>query len=384
LAWRILLPPLALLVNIYLFVIVFMISIAGEAKRSLSVEFTNETSRHSLIRVLGISAPSILLWWMIGYSTFLGAARGEGFFRINALAFLNPGYNSTDSFSLLLDNVTSLRLRQFFSEEGEGFAYLGFVGIVGLTALCVYVVMHWSHLNRRKWIPIVGISGLLFLLALSHRIAIVRREVQLPIPEALVELRQVFRVANRFSWLSYYLILLVGWVALCRLTKRFRYGPLILGALVLAGTIDQSHGLVEARSRVVDGPTRFSELTSTEWRSVGESVTRMYLVPTFDVQANEVPEGAERWLKDQRWSDLIGFGAEHRLTTNFAYVGRPVSKQVDQANSYLDKAFASQSLPRKSVLFFASEEQWTTVKRTLRGGDSARHLGDFFIIVTGD
>jgi hypothetical protein len=340
--------------------------------------------RAGLFRALGIFGASLLLWWMIGYSTFLGSARGEGFFRINSLAFLNPGYGSTASFSLVLNSLPSLQARQFFSEEGEGFAYIGFVGIVGVVALILFLKSQWKSLNFKKWIPVVGVSSALFLVALSHRIAVVRREVELPIPEPLVELRQVFRVASRFSWLLYYLLLILGWVALSRITRRFRFGIPILALVVFIGTMDQWEGILETRSRIVSTQMRVSQLATPAWESVGESVSRMYLVPTFDVQANEVPEGAERWLKDEKWSDLIRFGAEHRLITNFAYVGRPVTKQVNQANSYLDKAFASQSLPRRSVLFFASEEQWTTVKRTLRGGDSARRLGDFFIIVTGD
>lgn len=381
--WQYLLPLTALLVNIYLFVIVIMISVAGEAKHMLIPQQGLASFRNSIFRVLGILSASVLLWWVIGYSTFLGSARGEGFFRINALAFFNPQYSSTESFSLILNSVPLIGSRQFFSQEGEGFAYIGLVGIVAMFALLVYTVSRWPRLNAKRWIPITGTSGFLFLIALSNRIAVVRQEVTIAVPEILVDWRQVFRAANRFSWLAYYLLLVLGWVALTRLTRRFRFGVFLLAFIVTIGSLDQREGILEARSRIANASPRVSELAAPKWREIGESVSRMYLIPTFDVQSDSIPEGADEWLNDGKWSDLIRFGAEHRLTTNFAYVGRPVTRQVEQANSYLAKALADQMLPRRSVLFFASEAEWISAQLALQADDFASRLGNYFIIVTG-
>ena len=70
---------LALTINIYLFVIVFMISFAAFVKQYFA---QNQLIRRHLILIQQVSAlltVSALVWWLIGYSTFAGSARGSDF-----------------------------------------------------------------------------------------------------------------------------------------------------------------------------------------------------------------------------------------------------------------------------------------------------------------
>ena len=374
---------LALTINIYLFVIVFMISFAAFVKQYFA---QNQLIRRHLILIQQVSAlltVSALVWWLIGYSTFAGSARGVGFFRLNALAFLNPRYLPSASFSQSLDKVPFLTGRTFFAYEGEGFGYLGLVGILGVAAILASLPKWWTRRNWSRFAPLTGISVFLLMVAFSDRIAIVRREIQLPIPQLLIDARQVFRVANRFSWVAYYLLLVLGWIAICQLSRRTRVTIVALPLILALGIWDQSVGMTSSRSIILDERRQLT-LQSAEWGAIGKSITKMYLVPTFDLQtdADENPPSVEVWLTNSRWADLIAFGAEHQLVTNFAYVGRPVTKQVKSANSQSSEMLEQGRIPRDSILFFALESDWLAASKSVQLEDISKQLDGYFIIVT--
>ena len=125
-------------------------------------------------------------------------------------------------------------------------------------------------------------------------------------------------------------------------------------------------------------------LQSAEWGVFGKSTTKMYLVPTFDIQsdADENPPSVEVWLTNSRSADLIAFGAKHQLVTNFAYVGRPVTKQVESANAQLSEMLVQGKIPRNSILFFALESDWLAASKSVQLGDISTQLDGYFIIVT--
>jgi hypothetical protein len=371
----------AMLVHMYLFVIVFVIALAAALRHFLS-----ENSRHSVgtlaKELFLLTATSITVWFFLGYSSFLGSAKGEGFFRLNSLAFFNPGYGPEASYSRLLDQIPSVSARSFFAEEGEGFAYLGLIGVAGCAVVLLGIRRYLDTVRRRENVPILIAAGILFAAALSNRVAIVRREFEYPLPQILIEARQIFRVANRFSWLAYYLVLAAGWVAVARLARKFRFSKLVLAGLLLLAVIDQSHGIVYSRSQVTNRSEVPEVLRSPRWEVLGPQLLRMYLIPTFDVQDDELPDGAEVWLENGLWNELIAFGAKNNLTTNFAYVGRPVTDQVKVANERIKMQLDTGVVPGDSVLFFADAQAWQVAQSTLGSGAEAVVLDGLFVIIT--
>ena len=371
---------LTLLVNLYLFVMVFSIALITLAKPLFSDGKDLRKLRTIVLQIAGLTSLSGITFWALGYLTYQSSSSGVGFFRLNALAFFNPGFNPTDSFSSVLDRVPSFTARQFFAEEGEGFGYLGLVGVIGIMAL-IFSIPRW--LNRRNlqvFAPLIGVAVFLFAVALSDRVAIVRREIQLPIPQVLVDVRQVFRAATRFSWVAYYLLLVLGWIAICKLTRRARIAAIALPLILVLGVVDQWGGVTKSRAMIVE-ERRQSTFRSVEWENVGRSATKMYLVPTFDIQADDSAPIVEAWLADSRWADLIAFGAEHQLITNFTYSARPVTRQVELANAQLSEMLRQRKIPRSSILFFALKSDWLVASKSLRPGDIAKSLDGYFIIV---
>ncbi|NDC49729.1 MAG: hypothetical protein EBZ61_11755, partial [Micrococcales bacterium] len=154
LSWNwLLIITVTMMVQIYLSVIVFAIAVASAVRRYL-VDNAQSAHRKLVGELVLLTLTAFSVWYLLGYSTFLGSAQGEGFFRLNTLAFFNPGFGPRTSYSLLLDQVPSLSARSFFAEEGEGFAYLGLLGLAGCVALLLGS-RDWVHvIRRRENIPI--------------------------------------------------------------------------------------------------------------------------------------------------------------------------------------------------------------------------------------
>jgi len=381
LSWNwLLIITVTMMVQIYLSVIVFAIAVASAVRRYL-VDNAQSAHRKLVGELVLLTLTAFSVWYLLGYSTFLGSAQGEGFFRLNTLAFFNPGFGPRTSYSLLLDQVPSLSARSFFAEEGEGFAYLGLLGLAGCVALLLGS-RDWVHvIRRRENIPIACIAAVLFAVAVSHRVAIIRREFELPVPQLLIDARQVFRVANRFSWLAYYLLLLAGWVAVVRLAQKSRFSKLLLTGLLLFAVVDQSRGIFFSRNQLVHSDPGARVLDSPTWDALGQQLSRMYLVPTFDVQSDDLSPGAEVWLRNDLWTDLIAFGARHNLTTNFAYVSRPVTNQVKKANDGIRRQLRTGQIPQGSIIFFANEREWSEAQVQVGGSAEALIVDNLYVLV---
>jgi hypothetical protein len=375
---------LALLVNFYLFLMVFAIAVATQFKSFVLFKRNKHQALNSVFHVVSLTLLSGFTAWLLGAFSYSGSARGVGFFRLNLLAFVNAGYGFSESFSWSREVIPALRTRNFFVQEGEGFAYLGFVGLCGVVALVVFLRKWSTRQNWQFFAPLLAAAGFLFLVALSNRIAVVGREIVLPVPQSFIEARQIFRAATRFSWIAYYLILVFGWVGLCRLQKRARLAPISLALLLIVGGIDQWRGVAAIRATFLSGSSWQNSLKSAEWDTLGSSSSRMYLFPTFDVQADAeaLPPGAETWLSGSDWVDLVGFGAQHQLVTNFAYIARPVTQQVETANKWLQSALDNGTLPANSIIFFARELDWRNAQERSTGDYLAKTLDGYFVIVT--
>lgn len=368
-------------IQIYLFVMVVVVGLASVLRRNLFSG--DQRSRMKAVSgTFAIILTGLTMWWILGYSTYLGQARGVGFFRLNSASFVNPESGGNLSFSRLLSRAPIIGDRDWFAEESEGFGYLGLIGLFGIAAIAVDARYWRSKIRTGTNAPIIGAAVVLALTAISNRVAFIRREFEIPVPSVLLEARQVFRVANRFSWLAYYLLLIVGWIALVRVARRVRLGPALLVLVLVTGAWDQWAGVSNIRTSIISSPIPPGRLDSSMWEQIGDSVTRLLLVPTFDVQDDSPMASTELWNREARWRRLIEFAVRHQLDTNFAYLGRPATRQVLRSNADLRDQIAEQRVLPNSLLVFADRNEWANTTRILGSHATSMKLDELYIIVT--
>lgn len=269
--------------------------------------------------LIGLGA-LLLVMWGAGYFTNAPrslAAEGYGHYSANLLTFVDP----MDWHGFLRhygrDTAGKQEWSQFLGPRGqatagqyEGFAYLG-LGLLALAALAAFRLLTRppSRHTLRSWLPLLVVSALLFVAALSHQISAGGRVlVTLPWPERVLETLSVFRASGRFVWPLYYLLM---WLALAVVVRRFapRAALLLLAAGVALQFADLRGKFAEFRADFRALPAWQTPLTDPLWAELAGQFRHLVVVPPR--------------LEGDAYIPLARFAARHGADINVGYVARP-------------------------------------------------------------
>ncbi len=320
-------------------------------------------------------------FWVMGYLSMRSSITGSNFFRLNAISYLNPGFSDTGSFSLLLNNLGNSRIRNLFSEEWEGFQYLGTVVIAGVLLGLVTAKKNIWLCNWREYAPIVFAGSVLLAFALSDRIVILQREISYWWPSPLLDLRQVFRGATRFGWPMYYLIILFAVVQISHFcsAKKSKVGVFIAAALML---IESSPGIAYIRHELLTAKPYVSSIVDPRWNEIATSHSSVVIYPNFDLQIGEVTGDAKVWV--DRWFDLAKFAVDHDLSTNFGYVPRPLTEYIAEQDERVLSELETGSLWPGTIYVLANKSVWEKFSQSNSRTADALEIDGYFVLSTKD
>lgn len=361
----------SLVVNVYLFAMVFAV-VGAVVTREI---FVAKSSTLALKLSAAMIVCSLAAFWIFGFLVFSENAKGLGFFRLNAGSFIFPNYavggDYSGSFSRLFDRVGVYTDRPFIAFEREGFGYLGFGIIFGSVISLALTVRRWRYVKRQatySLIPLGVVAGLLLLNSFSNKIAFGRREIfEGPLPSLLNNLRQVFRTAERFSWLAYYLIYLFVIWAITTLVRSKKIAIVTLSMVLLVQLLDISGGVSRSRHALAADPI-VVELNDSRWEKILLGKSGIVLVPTFDFISDSHDVEIDAWRKNLAFFPILKLAAQYRLTTNFAVTGRPVTAIVEKDNAATEEALVKGDVDPELIYFFSTSRRWNDVRA--RMGDS--------------
>ena len=365
----------AMLTSVYISAMLLVIFIAHRTKDSF------QKRKLRIFEVVIPLASSVFGFWVMGYLSMRSSITGSNFFRLNAIAWLNPGYSDDGSFSLILNNFGNARLRHIFSEEWEGFQYLGTVVIGGVLLGIVNLKNRGTLRNWREHAPIAVAVGGLIVFAYSNQIAVLQQEINYWWPSQLLQLRQVFRGATRFGWPAYYLVTLFAIVQISRFcsAKKLKVGVFIAAALML---VEAAPGIAYVRSEISDSKAYLSSIQDTKWSEVALDHSRVVVYPNFDLQIGEVTGDSKVWLN--RWFDLAKFAVDNDMSTNFGYVPRPLTEYISEQDQRILNELVSGVLQPRTIYVLANESVWENFSQMNSGIADAYELDGYFILVTKD
>ena len=365
----------AMLTSVYISAMLLVIFIAHRTKDSF------QKRKLRIFEVVIPLASAVFGFWVMGYLSMRSSITGSNFFRLNAIAWLNPGYSDDGSFSLILNNFGNARLRHIFSEEWEGFQYLGTVVIGGVLLGIVNLKNRGTLRNWREHAPIAVAVGGLIVFAYSNQIAVLQQEINYWWPSQLLQLRQVFRGATRFGWPAYYLVTLFAIVQISRFcsAKKLKVGVFIAAALML---VEAAPGIAYVRSEISDSKAYLSSIQDTKWSEVALDHSRVVVYPNFDLQIGEVTGDSKVWLN--RWFDLAKFAVDNGMSTNFGYVPRPLTEYISEQDQRILNELVSGVLQPRTIYVLANESVWENFSQMNSGTADAYELDGYFILVTKD
>ena len=365
----------AMLTSVYISAMLLVIFIAHRTKDSF------QKRKLRIFEVVIPLASAVFGFWVMGYLSMRSSITGSNFFRLNAIAWLNPGYSDDGSFSLILNNFGNARLRHIFSEEWEGFQYLGTVVIGGVLLGIVNLKNRGTLRNWREHAPVAVAAGGLIVFAYSNQIAVFQQELNYWWPSQLLQLRQVFRGATRFGWPAYYLVTLFAIVQISRFcsAKKLKVGVFIAAALML---VEAAPGIAYVRSEISDSKAYLSSIQDAKWSEVALDHSRVVVYPNFDLQIGELTGDSKVWLN--RWFDLAKFAVDNDMSTNFGYVPRPLTEYISEQDQRILNELESGVLQPRTIYVLANESVWENFSQMNSRTADAYELDGYFILVTKD
>jgi hypothetical protein len=373
---------IAIAVNLYLSVIVIMVFIALLGREFMKIG--NDGFLWKLYKVGKISIlplmSGIVSFVLSGFMTYKNSAGGSGLFRLNLMAYFNPGFSATESFSYLLNNMAPISVRHLLAEEAEGYQYLGLGVICAIPILLFAVLKRRGGLRISTWIPLVIASTILFIVALSNNVTFAHNELNYWWPNLLIRFHQIFRGASRFGFLLYYLITLGSILSIWHIFSKKR-ATFILAVLLVVSVIDLSPGVFKAHQHLAMESTFNSVIKDSQWNLVAKNRTKLLIDKNFDFQSEGETPAAAR-VFSENWFSLAQFAVDHSMSINFGYAGRPINVFVKAEDIRVAKELSSGNLDRSAIYLISNENDWFRYRDLIGNEGRALKLDGFFVIVS--
>lgn len=375
--WSILVG-IALMINIYIAVMVSVIYFSALMRLKIDPDSRKEGIRITKLVVKPITT-LIVIFVAMGFLEYGGSTLGTGFFRMNLLAFVKPGFTVNNSFSFIGDQVHILGLQNLLSSEGEGFQYLGLGVLLGISVLAVLIYKSRKGINWVQYTPIAAACAFLFLVALSNRVIVAQREFVYPLPEFLLNLRQSFRAATRFAWPAYYVIITFVVVSISKVSKIRKRNLVFLMLFAVINVVDQAPGLAYAHQQIVSQSAYISPLIDPTWKVIGQKYKQINVYPNFDLQVGGGSVDEEFW--NTRWFDFAQFAVDNHLSTGFGYFSRPITQYFGESNSKMLSDLENGSPMPDTIYIISNKAFWENAKSFLENPSDALVIDGYFVIL---
>lgn len=362
------------LIHAYLLAMVLAIYLADLGQRGWARQLSAAGAGRSML-VASLSVAAVM--WAAGYF-MLGADTGPGGFgvyRMDLMSLVDP------------DDIWSALLPNWDQQPGEyeGFNFLG-SGMLGLGLVAVLAAarkkgpdgkapvlgaqrgkdLAWSNGTVPRIVPILALSLLLSLFAISNHAAVAGRELlSYPLPPWIQPLADTFRSSGRFFWPVYYLIYLA---IFHRVFTRFssRSATAICIIALIVQTVDSNAAREWYGTRLAHKPEWSSPLRSELWDDIAARYRKIIVV----LPHNASPD----------WKPLSRFAADHGMTINTGYFARIDHAREREAGRRVVASIRSNRLDTDSLYIFQDDELWKFSLSQIRPMDVAGTLDGFRLI----
>jgi hypothetical protein len=346
----------SLLTQAYLFAMILPIFIADLVQRVLKKELRIS----DLFKFLGITILLIAsLFMLLGVETSKDTYhfyQGYGHFRMN----LNSIFDSSVSF-VSEDNYEIYRFSRLMpdlkdttsiagSGDHEGFNFLG----IPVISLLILSILNFKkgvlNFSRKNYIPILIISLLLLMFALTNKI--IFNEILLityPLPSFIKNFFATFRSSGRFFWPVLYIISFISFYSFTRLFNK-KSCTIILSILLMITFIDSFEMYSKARAiksvkLSYKGPTWKQLLKDPEWDQLALKYSKVkFIYPDI--------------LPTDFTSKVNLFAVSNGLSVNGGYLARVKKSTLLRVRKKLKDAITACNFENDSIYVFSDKELW--------------------------
>jgi hypothetical protein len=317
-----------------------------------------------------------------GYFVDAGSLQSSHSFRMNVAAFFNPHFDSQQNFSLILSRFHRLFNQSNFSEEIEGFSYLGLGLIVGVIVCIPVVIAKWKSQHFRKGLPLFSLAVAWVYLSLSSTAVLFRTEFEIPFPAAFDSFRATFRGAPRFTILAYYLVAVGVIVVISQLSRLSKVFRLLLPVLLLVQVVDILPGIQKSHQQISSDKILPLELDSTTWSEIKETYKHLKFYPVYNFNSDLNDRFSDYWISEDRWYPIVMFAARSHITSNFGYLARGSLKMTQDENEQTLLELKNGKLESCTIYVLPGSDVWKTYSSNLAPDQRAFSLDGYHLILS--
>ena len=361
-AW-IALQVITLLINVYLFSMVFSVFLADLVQRKYLKQITLNTI--SILIPTTLSFIIFIMWaagfFMVGSPGGADGLSGGGFgfYRMNLLSPIDSNL------------IWSKFIPDFYTnkDEEEGFNFLG-IGILSILPFALFSLFQTRTTHQtisKKNIPLLILATFCTLYAVSNQIHIASYQVvEYEIPRFIRGIFNTFSSSGRFFWIPHYLFIICIFRLIFKLKSKHIQATAILGAILIQ-VIDSSRATHEIKTHFINPNKTFEKLSSDLWKSLAKKYKNIIYVDPGHLQSPEILA-------------LYEFASSNKMAINLNWQSKFNATKLLQYRDKISKEILEKKFDIDSLYIYRNNELWDYSIDHLRSEDKAFRIGSFKIV----
>ena len=354
----------ALLINIYLFMMVFALWLGNLSDQ---VWITHLKSKWEAIKELMICfLVVVFISWQAGYFAL-------------PISSASTGEYGADVLNLYLLAIFDPRGWSYFLKgspynyyPANGFSYLG-LGIICLIPLiCAMLLKKKAVIKKistlfRAHLFLCSALLALSLFAITNSIHIGSHIYSFYLPQEFIQVASSLRASGRMFWPVFYcLILLIIYLIIRLYPKKVALG--LLSAALVIQVCDTSAGYLRRKPVFTAGNMNpLSQFSNAFWGEAGRKYKKIIHIPTYN--------------RSDGWEPFAHYALSQRLPTNSVFAGR--SKNLDAENKRLESKLITGNLDKDTLYFISNDLAIPALLHLNTHTDLLMRLDGFNILAPG-
>jgi hypothetical protein len=136
----------------------------------------------------------------------------------------------------------------------------------------------------------------------------------------------------------------------------------------------------ENQNHIADKRSAIRAQSTQKWDAMLANKSHVKLFPNFDLQEGTTVPDAENFEKN--WYLLARLALDHNMSTNFGYVGRPITEHIAREDALIQSCLSVGELDPEVVYIIGNKQTWQQFAEVAGESAVAEEIDGFYVITS--